>query len=206
MIILDKLLKFMKAKGSRVSIFSQMSRVLGILEDYCLFRGFSSFLCACRSFDVAFCLQSIAASMAHDEHIERADRKCRNPQADLQAMDGAHRIRQMKQVYVFVTRALRSFVLTSLSFSKVDGSTPKASIITLASDPGGVDFMYHGNQEISCELDMARRRGDYQLFPRVSTNHVCLGDVLRSSSPTCLSMMTSRPSFSVPRAHRRAQH
>lgn len=41
MVILDKLLKSMKEKGSRVLIFSQMSRVLDILEDYCLFRGFS---------------------------------------------------------------------------------------------------------------------------------------------------------------------
>ncbi len=41
MIILDKLLGLMKAKGSRVLIFSQMSRVLDILEDYCLFRGYS---------------------------------------------------------------------------------------------------------------------------------------------------------------------
>jgi SWI/SNF-related matrix-associated actin-dependent regulator of chromatin subfamily A member 5 len=40
MVILDKLLRFMKAKGSRVLIFSQMSRVLDILEDYCLFRQF----------------------------------------------------------------------------------------------------------------------------------------------------------------------
>lgn len=49
MVILDKLLKSMKAKGSRVLIFSQMSRVLDILEDYCLFRGYSAcvfpFLC-----------------------------------------------------------------------------------------------------------------------------------------------------------------
>lgn len=42
MIILDKLLAAMKAKGSRVLIFSQMSRVLDILEDYCLFRGYSA--------------------------------------------------------------------------------------------------------------------------------------------------------------------
>lgn len=39
MLILDKLLKSMKAKGSRVLIFSQMSRMLDILEDYCQFRG-----------------------------------------------------------------------------------------------------------------------------------------------------------------------
>ena len=43
MVILDKLLKSMKAKGSRVLIFSQMSRVLDILEDYCQFREFSGY-------------------------------------------------------------------------------------------------------------------------------------------------------------------
>lgn len=41
MVILDKLLNNMKAKGSRVLIFSQMSRMLDILEDYCLFRQYS---------------------------------------------------------------------------------------------------------------------------------------------------------------------
>lgn len=43
MIILDKLLKSLKEKGSRVLIFSQMSRVLDILEDYCLFRKFRAY-------------------------------------------------------------------------------------------------------------------------------------------------------------------
>ena len=38
--VLDKLLKKMKEEGSRVLIFSQMSRVLDILEDYCFFRGY----------------------------------------------------------------------------------------------------------------------------------------------------------------------
>jgi hypothetical protein len=32
----------MKEKGSRILIFSQMSRMLDILEDYCLFRGYST--------------------------------------------------------------------------------------------------------------------------------------------------------------------
>ena len=40
MVILDKLLRRMKEKGSRVLIFSQMSRMLDILEDYCLFREY----------------------------------------------------------------------------------------------------------------------------------------------------------------------
>jgi SWI/SNF-related matrix-associated actin-dependent regulator of chromatin subfamily A member 5 len=121
MVILDKLLKSMKAKGSRVLIFSQMSRVLDILEDYCQFRQFKY----CR----------IDGNTAHEDRINSIDAYNApdsekfifllttragglginlvsadivvlfdsdwNPQADLQAMDRAHRIGQTKQVYVF---------------------------------------------------------------------------------------------------------
>ncbi|WVQ83568.1 hypothetical protein IAT38_005709 [Cryptococcus sp. DSM 104549] len=121
MVILDKLLKSMKAKGSRVLIFSQMSRVLDILEDYCQFRGHQY----CR----------IDGGTAHEDRIAAIDEYNApgsekfvfllttragglginlvtadvvvlfdsdwNPQADLQAMDRAHRIGQTKQVYVF---------------------------------------------------------------------------------------------------------
>ncbi|KAJ7590813.1 P-loop containing nucleoside triphosphate hydrolase protein [Mycena floridula] len=121
MLILDKLLASMKAKGSRVLIFSQMSRVLDILEDYCLFREYKY----CR----------IDGSTAHEDRITAIDDYNKpgsekfvfllttragglginlttadivvlydsdwNPQADLQAMDRAHRIGQTKQVYVF---------------------------------------------------------------------------------------------------------
>ncbi|KZP15407.1 hypothetical protein FIBSPDRAFT_1048196 [Athelia psychrophila] len=121
MVILDKLLKTMKEKGSRVLIFSQMSRILDILEDYCLFRQYKY----CR----------IDGGTAHDDRISAIDDYNKpgsekfifllttragglginlttadivvlydsdwNPQADLQAMDRAHRIGQTKQVYVF---------------------------------------------------------------------------------------------------------
>ncbi|CCH60588.1 hypothetical protein TBLA_0D00800 [Henningerozyma blattae CBS 6284] len=121
MIILDKLLKRLKEKGSRVLIFSQMSRLLDILEDYCYFRGFNY----CR----------IDGSTAHEERIQAIDDYNSpnsdkfvfllttragglginlvtadtvvlfdsdwNPQADLQAMDRAHRIGQKKQVHVY---------------------------------------------------------------------------------------------------------
>lgn len=121
MLVLDKLLKAMKAKGSRVLIFSQMSRVLDILEDYCLFREYQY----CR----------LDGGTAHEDRMEQIDAYNQpgsekfifllttragglginlvsadvvvlydsdwNPQADLQAMDRAHRIGQTKQVYVF---------------------------------------------------------------------------------------------------------
>ncbi|KAA8594681.1 hypothetical protein FQN60_011816 [Etheostoma spectabile] len=40
MVVLDKLLPKMKDQGSRVLIFSQMTRVLDILEDYCMWRNY----------------------------------------------------------------------------------------------------------------------------------------------------------------------
>ena len=42
MAILDKLLVHLKANGSRVLLFSQMSRMLDILEDYCLWKGYGN--------------------------------------------------------------------------------------------------------------------------------------------------------------------
>ncbi len=39
MVLLDKLLPRLKKDGSRVLIFSQMTRMLDILEDYCVWRG-----------------------------------------------------------------------------------------------------------------------------------------------------------------------
>ena len=121
MVYMDKLLKRMKAQGSRVLIFSQMSRVLDILEDYCVFRDYNY----CR----------IDGSTAHEDRIAAIDEYNKpdsdkfifllttragglginlatadivmlydsdwNPQADLQAMDRAHRIGQTKQVVVY---------------------------------------------------------------------------------------------------------
>uniref|UniRef100_A0A8C2LUY2 SWI/SNF related, matrix associated, actin dependent regulator of chromatin, subfamily a, member 1 n=1 Tax=Cricetulus griseus TaxID=10029 RepID=A0A8C2LUY2_CRIGR len=40
MVALDKLLAKIKEQGSRVLIFSQMTRLLDILEDYCMWRGY----------------------------------------------------------------------------------------------------------------------------------------------------------------------
>lgn len=78
MIILDRLLKSMKAKGSRVLIFSQMSRVLDILEDYCLFRAYSTLsFCLFLSFDVYLIILSeycrIDGGTAHDDRILAID-------------------------------------------------------------------------------------------------------------------------------------
>ncbi|KAK3682139.1 chromatin remodelling complex ATPase chain ISW1 [Podospora appendiculata] len=121
MLVLDKLLKRLQRQGSRVLIFSQMSRVLDILEDYCVFRQYQ--------------YSRIDGSTAHEDRIAAIDEYNKpgsekfvfllttragglginltsadivvlydsdwNPQADLQAMDRAHRIGQTKQVVVY---------------------------------------------------------------------------------------------------------
>lgn len=121
MVVLDRLLKRLQKQGSRVLIFSQMSRLLDILEDYCVFRQFKY----CR----------IDGGTAHEDRIAAIDEYNKpgsekfvfllttragglginlttadivilydsdwNPQADLQAMDRAHRIGQTKQVVVY---------------------------------------------------------------------------------------------------------
>ena len=47
--MVDKLLKRLKERGSRVLIFTQMTRVLDILEDYMVMRGYKvSLLCRAR--------------------------------------------------------------------------------------------------------------------------------------------------------------
>ncbi|KCV72616.1 hypothetical protein H696_00200 [Fonticula alba] len=127
MMLLDKLMTSLKAKGSRVLIFSQMARMLDILEDYCLFRGHAY----CRidgqtphedrqsqidaynapgSEKFAFLLTTRAGGLGIN--LYTADTVVLfdsdwNPQADLQAQDRAHRIGQRRQVrcYRFVTES-----------------------------------------------------------------------------------------------------
>lgn len=43
MFLLDKLLAKLQEQGSRVLIFSQMTRTLDILEDYCIWKGHDYF-------------------------------------------------------------------------------------------------------------------------------------------------------------------
>ncbi|XP_050039578.1 SWI/SNF-related matrix-associated actin-dependent regulator of chromatin subfamily A member 5 [Dermacentor andersoni] len=121
MVILDKLLPKLKAQGSRVLIFSQMTRMLDILEDYCLWRRYNY----CRldgqtpheertlsinefnkpnSDKFLFMLSTRAGglgiNLATADVVILFDSDW-NPQVDLQAMDRAHRIGQTKAVRVF---------------------------------------------------------------------------------------------------------
>ncbi|KAK3009441.1 hypothetical protein RJ639_013190, partial [Escallonia herrerae] len=121
MVLLDKLLPKLKERDSRVLIFSQMTRLLDILEDYLMYRGYLY----CRidgntggedrdaSIDVfnkpgsekfVFLLSTRAGglgiNLATADVVILYDSDW-NPQVDLQAQDRAHRIGQKKEVQVF---------------------------------------------------------------------------------------------------------
>lgn len=125
MIVLDKLLGRLQAQGSRVLIFSQMTRMLDILEDYLYMREYTYaridgstsgedrdaqieafnragsdvfiFLLSTRAGGLGINLATADTVILYDSDW--------NPQVDLQAQDRAHRIGQQKpvNVYRFVT-------------------------------------------------------------------------------------------------------
>ncbi|KAH1102679.1 hypothetical protein AAZX31_13G198000 [Glycine max] len=121
MVLLDKLLPKLKERDSRVLIFSQMTRLLDILEDYLVFRGYQYcridgntggddrdasidafnkpgsekfvFLLSTRAGGLGINLATADVVILYDSDW--------NPQVDLQAQDRAHRIGQKKEVQVF---------------------------------------------------------------------------------------------------------
>ncbi|ETE70144.1 putative global transcription activator SNF2L1, partial [Ophiophagus hannah] len=121
MVALDKLLSKLKEQGSRVLVFSQMTRLLDILEDYCMWRGYEycrldgqtpheereeaiDTFNAPNSRKFVFMLSTRAGglgiNLATADVVILYDSDW-NPQVDLQAMDRAHRIGQKKAVRVF---------------------------------------------------------------------------------------------------------
>uniref|UniRef100_A0A7S0M6D0 Uncharacterized protein n=1 Tax=Cryptomonas curvata TaxID=233186 RepID=A0A7S0M6D0_9CRYP len=119
--VLDRLLDKCKEEGSRVLVFSQMTRMLDILEDYCWYRGHKYcridggiagdtreemidsfmqedsdkflFLLSTRAGGLGLNLQKANIVVLFDSDW--------NPQVDIQAMDRAHRIGQTKPVIVY---------------------------------------------------------------------------------------------------------
>ncbi|KAJ3048565.1 hypothetical protein HK097_010430 [Rhizophlyctis rosea] len=151
MVILDKLLKRCKEKGSRVLLFSQMSRVLDILEDYCVFREYEY----CRidgntphedrvasideynkpgSSKYIFLLTTRAGglgiNLATADTVIMYDNDW-NPQVDLQAEDRAHRIGQKKQVVVF-----RFITENAIEERVIDRATQKLRLDQLVIQQG----------------------------------------------------------------------
>ncbi|ORD95142.1 hypothetical protein ECANGB1_2465 [Enterospora canceri] len=119
--VLDTMLANLRSSGSRVLLFSQMSRVLDILEDYLVMRGYRYrridgntegslrnkyieeynapeseyfiFILTTRAGGLGINLYTADTVILYDSDW--------NPYADLQAQDRAHRIGQTRQVQVF---------------------------------------------------------------------------------------------------------
>lgn len=117
--VLDTLLPYLKRKGHRILLFSQMTRVLDIIQDYLFLRGYAYerldgsvrgeerflavknfnddpetfvFLLSTRAGGVGLNLTSADTVIFFDSDF--------NPQADLQAAARAHRIGQKKEVQI----------------------------------------------------------------------------------------------------------
>lgn len=121
MVLLDKLLRRLHERGHRVLLFTQMTRILDIMEDYLVMRRFKYcridgntsyevredyidafnapnsekfiFLLSTRAGGLGINLQTADVVILYDSDW--------NPQADLQAQDRAHRIGQKREVQVF---------------------------------------------------------------------------------------------------------
>ena len=119
--LLDNLLTKLRILGNRVLLFSQMTQLLTVLEDYLLYRGFAYirldgttrnedrgrllkmynakdspyfvFLLSTRAGGLGLNLQAADTVILFDSDW--------NPHADLQAQDRAHRIGQKTQVRIF---------------------------------------------------------------------------------------------------------
>lgn len=119
--MVDKLLKRLKEKGSRVLIFTQMTRILDILDDFMVMRGYQycridgnttyedreeaidtfnapnsekfCFILSTRAGGLGINLQTADTCILYDSDW--------NPQQDLQAQDRCHRLGQKKPVNVY---------------------------------------------------------------------------------------------------------
>lgn len=119
--VMDVLLKKIKNENGKVLIFSQMTTLLNILDDYCRYRGFSYcridgstssddrdkriedfqspnsdkfiFLLSTRAGGLGINLHSANVVVLYDSDW--------NPQVDLQAIDRAHRIGQTRPVTIY---------------------------------------------------------------------------------------------------------
>ena len=120
MAVLDRMLSELKRRGHRVIIFTQMTRILDILEDYLLMRGHRyvrldgtvkvqdrndriaeferdedmlCFIASTRAGGLGINLTSADTVILYDSDW--------NPQMDLQAQDRAHRLGQKKAVVIY---------------------------------------------------------------------------------------------------------
>jgi len=183
--LLHKLLIRLKAEGHRVLVFTQMTRMLDILEDYCRFIGLEYcrldgqtnavirdeqidafnapgsskfvFLLSTRAGGLGVNLQTADTVIIYDSDW--------NPQMDLQAQDRAHRVGQTKQVRVF-----RFMTGNSVEEKIVERADKKLYLDAVVIQQGRL-VESSGNKLANSELQQMVRFGADEIF-KASTGAV----------------------------------
>ena len=184
--LLHKLLIRLKAEGHRVLVFTQMTRMLDILEDYCRFIGLEYcrldgqtnavirdeqidafnapgsskfvFLLSTRAGGLGVNLQTADTVIIYDSDW--------NPQMDLQAQDRAHRVGQTKQVRVF-----RFMTANSVEEKIVERADKKLYLDAVVIQQGRLVEGSSGNKLANSELQQMVRFGADEIF-KTSTGAV----------------------------------
>jgi SNF2 family DNA or RNA helicase len=164
--LLDRMLPKLKAAGHRVLMFTQMTKMMPILEDYFAYRGFSSlrldgsttaderekrmymfnapdspyfiFLLSTRAGGLGLNLATADTVIIFDSDW--------NPMMDLQAQDRAHRIGQRKDVRVF-----RIITQTPVEEKILSRATEKLQMNELVVEAGKFDKSGQDVQDNSLE-------------------------------------------------------
>jgi len=164
--LLDRMLPKLKAAGHRILMFTQMTKMMPILEDYFAYRGFSSlrldgsttaderekrmymfnapdspyfvFLLSTRAGGLGLNLATADTVIIFDSDW--------NPMMDLQAQDRAHRIGQRRDVRVF-----RIITQTPVEEKILSRATEKLQMNELVVEAGKFDKSGQGKESNSLE-------------------------------------------------------
>lgn len=179
--VLDKMLPKLRTAGHRILLFSQMTSLMNILEDFLTFRGFQYlrldgntkteerstllqkfnapdspyfiFLLSTRAGGLGLNLQTADTVILFDSDW--------NPQMDQQAEDRAHRIGQKKEVRVFVLVSVGSIEEEILERAKskmgIDAKVIQAGLFNTTSTANErrallEEIMKKGSSQIMAEM------------------------------------------------------
>jgi len=183
MLLLDKLLPKLKQEGHRVLIFSQMTRMLDILEDYLLYRQYSferidgSVRGVDRQFAIdrfsnttsqSFCFLLSTRGCGQGINLTAADTVIMydgdwNPQNDVQALARCHRIGQTKKVMVYRLITRKTYEFTMFQRASMKLGLDHAVMTGLTDVAGGEDGKKMSKKEQDKETERLLKYGAYAL-------------------------------------------
>eukprot|EP00597_Dinobryon_sp_UTEXLB2267_P004843 CAMPEP_0170077316 /NCGR_PEP_ID=MMETSP0019_2-20121128/14156_1 /TAXON_ID=98059 /ORGANISM="Dinobryon sp., Strain UTEXLB2267" /LENGTH=1791 /DNA_ID=CAMNT_0010289569 /DNA_START=144 /DNA_END=5519 /DNA_ORIENTATION=- len=190
LVLLDKLLPKLYTQGHKVLIFSQMVRVLNIIEDFLKFKNYS--------------FERLDGSTASNDRKDAVERFCKpsmnrfimllstkagglglnltaadtviifdsdwNPQNDLQAQARAHRIGQTKAVMVYRLLTRKTYEMEMFHQASMKLGLDRAVLAHARNEEAGGDGEICGvggatkAQLSAIEIDVLLKRGAYDVF------------------------------------------